>query len=127
MTAKELAEMLNGREYGCEIGDSEVIEARENGLVVVYGYSDDNMEFEGALTGEVGCYGGGEAYVTKTDVFYMKEDAPSHAKEIRAVWCDKESDAAWTYKTEISHETFNIYEFGELFCVGIVFSVEDLP
>ena len=45
---------------------------------------------------------------------------------ITAVWCDPESGASWSYKTDIPHETFNIYEDGELFCIGIVFSIDDL-
>ena len=41
MTAKELAELLNGREYGNEITSDEEKLAKESGLVVVFGYSDD--------------------------------------------------------------------------------------
>ena len=54
MTAKELAEMLTGREYGMEITRGEAQRAADAGLVVVYGYSDDNVEFAGAIDGEVG-------------------------------------------------------------------------
>ena len=65
MTAKELAEMLSGREVGGEITPGETQDART-----------------------LGCW--------------------------------------WSYETDIPHETFNIYEDGEVWCVGIVFSVEDL-
>lgn len=47
MTAKELAEMLSGRKYGMEITSEEARAAKDAGLVVVYGYSDDNVEFAG--------------------------------------------------------------------------------
>lgn len=53
--------MLNGREYGDEITREEEAMAKAHGLVVVFGYSDDNMEFCGAITDEVGCYDGGYA------------------------------------------------------------------
>ena len=41
-----------------------------------------------------------------------------------AVW--GAGGVSWTFETDIPHETFNIYENGELFCVGIVFRMEDL-
>ena len=44
MTKEELAAMLNGREYGKEITKAEEEKAKANGLVVIYGYSDDNVE-----------------------------------------------------------------------------------
>lgn len=47
MTAKELAEMLFGRKYGMEITSEEARATKDAGLVVVYGYSDDNVEFRG--------------------------------------------------------------------------------
>ena len=69
--------------------------------------------------------GEGLSPVREEDCKYFKE-CVKNAKTIEAVWCDNASGASWSYKTDIPHETFNIYEDGELFCVGIVFSVEDL-
>lgn len=98
MTIFEFAEGLNGREYGNEITPFEEQRAKELGFVVVFGYSDDNAEFRGAYDEEIGCYDGGRVY----------EDAD---KYIDAVWCDGEY--SWTYKTNIPHATFDIYEDGE--------------
>ena len=42
ITAKELAEKLNGRAYGDSFDDVKQ-EAKESGLVIVYGASDDLM------------------------------------------------------------------------------------
>lgn len=138
MTAKELASLLNGRETMKEITADEAQQAADADLVVVFGYSDDNMEFCGAINEEIGCYDGGTAYLTKAGIlndpdcdsaedcacpyFAMDKNA---AKTIKAVWHD-EDGPCWTYETDIPHETFSIYEDGELFCVGIVFSVESL-
>lgn len=136
MTAKELATLLNGRDYGHEITREEEKLAKENGIVVVFGYSDDNMEFRGAINDEADCYDGGEAKLNGQGLleepecgmdgdncpFYIKET--KRAKTIKAVWCAKDS-APWTYETDIPHETFNIYEDGELYCVGIVFALAD--
>lgn len=137
MTAKELAEKLNGRLVSEEISSEEAKEAKEAGLVVVYGYSDDNMEFEGAIHDEVGCYDGGDAYVTPNGILDpnggcgMRADcdfarsAFAQAKKISAHW--GEGEATWSYETDIPHETFDIFDDdGSLFCRGIVFSVEDL-
>lgn len=54
MTTKELAEMLSGREVGMEITSVEFDRAADAGLVVVYGYSDDNVEFRGPLMMKLG-------------------------------------------------------------------------
>ena len=137
MIMKEFAEMLSGREYGMEITKDEERQAADAGLVVVYGYSDDNVELRGAIDAEVGAWEGATIYVNKGGL--LEEPAcgsaencncpyftaaKSTAKTIEAVW--GRSGVPWTFKTDIPHETFNIYEDGELFCVGIVFSVEDL-
>lgn len=42
MIAKELAQLLNGRQYGKEITQLEEAEAKRSKLVVLFGYSDDN-------------------------------------------------------------------------------------
>ena len=137
MTAKELAEMLSGREVGNEITSDEAWQAADAGLVVVLGYSDDGMVFCGAIEDTVDCFGGGIAYLAKTGILEpacsCAEDctcpyfvsARNAAKSIKAVWHD-EDGPCWTYETDIPHETFDIYEDGEVWCVGIVFSVEDL-
>ena len=136
MTAKELAALLSGREYMSEITTDEMRLAESNGLVVVFGYSDDNMEFAGAIGAEIGAYAGTTAYVTKNGLFDEPEcgieDCPyctaarKAATPIKAVWHDK-GGPCWTYETDIPHEEFTIMEDGEPWCVGIVFSMEDLP
>lgn len=136
MTAKEMARTLNGCEYGNEMSREDMKLAKENGLVVVYGYSDDCAELEGAISDEVSCYDGGTFYVNKHGLMsdpncgYSRceyyQSALQKAKPITAVWCDSDVGAPWSYETDIPHETFNIYEDGELFCVGIVFSMEDV-
>lgn len=106
MTIHDFAEMLNGRRYGDEMLPSEIAQARELGFTVVFGYSDDCVEFRGDYTDEIDCFNGGRVY----------EDGD---KYIDAVWCDGEY--SWTYKTNIPHATFDIYEDGEKYCRGIVF------
>jgi hypothetical protein len=134
MTPKELAQKLNGREIGNEISQQEHLDAAKACLVVVYGASDDLMEFRGAIYDEVSCSDGGTAYLDKAGLLQREcedENCPheerkqEECKTIEAVWCDADG-APWTYKTKIPHEKFDIFEDGELFCVGIVFHIEDL-
>ena len=108
MTLKEFAKMLDGREYLHEITKEEEVLAKELGFVVVFGYSDDNAELRGAIDDEIGCYDGG----------VLEHDALPAA--IYADWCPEDIDCSWAYGTSIPHENFNIYEDGELYCVGIV-------
>lgn len=134
MTAQELAQLLNGREDGNVLTREETERAKADGLVVVFGYSDDNMEFRGAIDDEVGCYNGGDAYVSQDGVFQNEcdeEDCPYAWKikeslpEVTALWdCDGYS---WVYKTEIPHCVFDVMEDGEKYCQGIVFNIKDLP
>ena len=138
MTAKELAAVLSGREYGMEIDSSEEQEAKDAGLVVVYGCSDDNVELRGAIDSEVGAWNGTTLYITPTGMLEEPtcdnaEDctcpyfaaAKKAAKEIKAVWHNP-GGPCWTFETDIPHETFTIFEDGEPFCEGIVFSMEDV-
>ena len=132
MTKKELAEKLNGTEYaGYRVFSEEIIkEAKESGLVIVYGASDDLMEFEGAFTDEAGCFDGGTVWFNKKSVCYEDEVSAEYKYSITAKWCNGEDEdgnpATWSYETSIPHETFKIWEAGELFCIGIVFSIIDI-
>lgn len=132
-TKEQFAQLLDGREYGDEILKHEKQWAKESGLVVVFGYSDDNVEFKGAIDDEIGAYEGGELEFTKDGIFYDEDDEETLTKyksvvvfnKIEAEWCML-GDFSWSFKTEIPHSTFDILEEGEPFCKGIVFSIADL-
>lgn len=124
MTTKQLAARLDGREYLQEITPEEEREAKSNGLVVVYGYSDDNVELAGAISDEIGAWKGVVFHVEK-DGSYRVEDSDTPNK-IRAVWCPEGTDFAWAFETDIPHEVFRILEDDEHFCLGIVFALSDL-
>jgi len=136
MNKEQLAAKLTGREYPFEMTKAEIAEAKAAGLVVVYGASDDLMEFEGAINDE--CYppnDGGDVFVTAEGPLEGHEDceckwcgfaeAKKKAKKIEALWC-KEGDYSWTYKTAIPHDNFEIVEDGKPYCRGIVFDIASL-
>jgi hypothetical protein len=132
VTAKELAQILNGREIGNEISKTECDRAEKDRLVVIFGASDDLAEIRGAVYDEVSCYDGGFIYFVEGTIYETKcgddecpheESRRENAKVVEAIWGQGPS---WTYKTEIPHETFDILEDGEVFCRGIVFHLGDL-
>lgn len=130
MNIKEYAKMLNAREYSYPQFTKEEIQiAKENGWVIVYGVSDDLMEFDGAIYDEADCFDGGKVYF---DINGASEDEESNLNMIEALWCDdknRDEDGGlitWTYKTDIPHETFMIYKDNESYCRGIVFGIDDV-
>jgi len=129
----ELAKKLHGREYLEEITEEEAFEAKRNRLVVVFGASDDLMEFRGAVDDEVPCYEGGDAFVTEHGLFVNIcecDDCPYHkeeikkAKKITALW--NKMEYSFVYVTDILHESFDIMEGDIKYCKGIVFSLDRL-
>ena len=104
---------------------------RINDIVVVYGYSDDNVEFDGAFRDEVGAWEGAEIYLDangpiepcECECKYYKE-AMKNAKKINAFWCLNEW--CWTFKTDIPHEEFEFYAGDEPYCKGLVFYKKDM-
>lgn len=141
MEKHELAKQLDGTEYPVRISLELAEQARENGLVIVYGDSHDLMEFEGAIRDEAGCFDGGTVLVDPKGllpdfenlevtqgpgVFEEYFNRKRASRSIEALW-DKEPDFRWTYKTEIPHATFEVWEDGGGYCRGIVFSLSDLP
>lgn len=133
MGATEMAARLNGREYRDEMTWADIQEAKVAGLVVVFGASDDLIEFRGAIDAEGGAYGGTTAYVTHAGLLLndCDNDRCPHFKklEARAATIEAKWDCegySWVFETEIPHATFEILEDGEKYCRGIVFALADV-
>lgn len=136
MNAQELAARLDGREYGKEVTRQDEADAREAGLVIVFGASDDLMEFRGAINDEVGAYEGGTAYVDAQGLIPVEYEDLSdeetydmlsrkqHAIGIFAQWCP-DDDLSWRIETNLPHSTFTIFDNGETYCEGLVFALKD--
>lgn len=94
MDIKEFAKSISGKEYGFPQFTKEEIEtAKENGFVIVYGASDDLMEFDGAIRDEAGCYEGGTAWVRRDRV--MEGPVSAGDKAVKAIWCGGEKRQRW--------------------------------
>lgn len=139
MTPQELADILQGREYPNDVTKEIAMLAKENGLVIVHGGSDDIMYFAGSMAEEIGAYNGHTAHIDVRGIvpefadLCRDEDedglrryfaSEGKCREINAVW--GEDDISWQYKTSIPHVTFDIMEDGEVYCRGIVFALEDI-
>ena len=134
MKKEELADLLDGRQHRDEIStDIEYELQQDRDLVVVFGASDDLMEFRGAIYDEVDCYDGGTAAVVSTglvvnecddgDCPYFKKIV-AMAVKIEAIW-DKDG-FSWIYDTKIPHSTFVIMDDVDQYCRGIVFNLSDV-
>lgn len=138
MTKESIAAVLSGIEYPVRISRDLNDKLDAAGLVVVFGDSDDLMEFRGAITDEVGAWEGGIAYVDRQGLLPERDNIEGDeelqgyfsrkpkAVAIEALWC-KEGDYSWTYSTDIPHATFEVVDDGEPYCRGIVFALADIP
>jgi len=139
MNKEKLANLLDGSEYPFRLNRKIRDLAKEDGLLVIYGMSDDLMELEGAISDECGCFNGGSFMLDDQGILlpwdgddYGDEyDAEQYfkrkpkAKMLEALWCEEE-EYSWTYKTDIPHACFDIVEDGEKYCRGIVIDLKDL-
>jgi hypothetical protein len=137
LTIEEVAADCNKSEYPFYPTARKQEAWKDAGIVVVFGASDDLMELQGAVDEEVGCYGGGEALlhrgglldVDAVDALHgsvgLAEILPKCAR-IEALWSDG-GPPSWKYKTAIPHATFQIVEDGDVYCIGLVFYLKDLP
>lgn len=139
MNAQDLAHKLVGLQYPVNLPKELVAQAKSAGLVIVYGASDDLMEFEGAFRDELGCYDGGTANVDRKGLLPAFEDLDTRDRDalrdffqreksvvpIQALWC-AEPGYSWTYKTDLPHATFEVAEDSEPYCRGIVFAMADV-
>lgn len=132
MILREWADLLNGREYGLELSKEEEAQALADGVVIIFGASDDLMEIRGFVNDELSCFEGGSAYFNQMGLLENRCDndhCPYYqsrvdvSMSVTAIWdCDGYS---WCYETGMPHETFDIMEDGEKYCKGIVFRISD--
>lgn len=140
MNKEEIAEALDGVEYPVSKEVDLFEAAKKNRLVIVFGASDDLIEFRGAIYDEAYVWDGGEVKVDKKGLLaplpetLQLDEVEEMAKLIKryetahiikALWA-KEGDYSWTYETDIPHATFEVVENASPYCRGIIFSLDDL-
>lgn len=117
---KSFAKMLDGRgrEYP-QFTKEEIEAAKANGFVIVF-INDGFLKFEGFIIDETECFNGKEIWFDKNGVFREKANIKGKSSLI-VLW-----DGNWFFATMIPNETFMIYENGEPYCRGIIFSIDDV-
>lgn len=135
LTADLLAQQLDGREYKQEMTEAEIQSAKEAGLVVVYGFSDDTTMFHGAIEAEYATPNGSEIFLTENGIFedcpcdcIYSRQAKARAEVLKVIWC--KGPYVWHYETSIPHASFEIVDNQPAdnlkFCKGIVFSLSGI-
>lgn len=123
---KRFAELLDGFQYG-KFPKDIIKEAKENGIVIVSGVSDNLCELEGAICDVFDYHYGGTIYLDKEGRSYRQKRKEVPCKYITAKWGeDGEDGFPWTYDTDIPHETFEMFDDGEKYCRGLVFYKKSL-
>lgn len=145
MNKEKLAELINGRSYRNEMNKEEEQIAKENGLIVIFGASDDLVEFRGAIYDELDAYEGTHFIIAtpgteipddedeetyrkakKLEAIPIEEESLTKKNRFEAVWSPDELDCSWLIKTDLPHSIFDIMEDGELYCRGIIIETESL-
>ncbi len=132
LSAKEFAEVLSLRDFSEGLYEIEAECAKRNGLVIVYGYSDDVIQLDGAVRTFGDCFQGGKFHLVKNKGCWKLADGVGKCNNISALWysCDAVNDYGecipWSYKTDIPCENFYVTRDGDPFCEGFVFSINDL-
>lgn len=133
MNIQDVADLLNGIQYGDEykvLTREFCRELKREGIVVVTGYSDDLVEFNGAVQDELGTY---DHYFDSNGLIRNEcdcEDCPYFARlvkkyYVKPVWCETD-EYSWTYDTNIPHVTFDVMEDDDKYCRGMVFKLSYL-
>ena len=134
MACKELAEVLDGIDYDDAI-EARLTNAKEKGLLIINGASDDLTEFYGAWRDEAGL---GEIIIDAKGILPSVDEIRDSdeaddivawgvrrkaAKTIRAKFGDNghEYDMG-----DIPHATFRMLEDGNLFSTGVVLHISSL-
>ena len=135
MTKEELAELLNGRQYRHEITDGEAEQANKDGLVVVFGASDDLIEIRGAITDEIDAYDSSFVSLYRSELkeycdcncFYYKQAlALNKLIDIYHTGYFMGKDRFWEYSVDIPFSHFYIFEGSDPYCKGIIFDIKDI-
>jgi hypothetical protein len=133
---EQMAARLNGRQYLEEMTPAEAREAKQQGLLVVFGASDDLAEFRGAFFSEEGAWEGrkfslgANGIVTEQpdhdDLIDLGWTPPRIVATVSVEWCPEGFEGSWRITPDCPFAPFDIMEDGQLFCRGAVIDWETL-
>ena len=137
MTINDIANKMLGSEYPVMDRDDVFEKAKESGIVIVFGVSDDLLEFRGAINEEIGAYGGTTVYLNQSGIVqnlceyedcpYFKKELNAAKHSIKAIWSPADMPAtSWRISGTMPFEKFDIMEDEAIYCRGIIFSADSL-
>jgi len=123
ISLKEFSAMLHGRDCQPNLTQNELWLAKKRGFVVVYGDSDDRVEFEGAIRAEghtnpllrnrpagvLALSENGELLDDESELY--TEYVRNNCNIITVFYCGKDG-LNWAFESDIPHETFLTYDGG---------------
>lgn len=125
------AKKLNNREYREELTKKEIDELEQDGIVAVFGASDDLCELRGAIIDEFGCWRGKTlVYVEEVECFLKNnyyDENPNELIKINLTGrpflkISSYTRDGWKYELpDIPQTEFNILDNGEQYCEGKLF------
>ena len=130
---KKWQEKLNGREYREELEPFEEEELKKDGIIAVFGFSDDLCEIRGSLYDEIECYYDKKiVYVKESDCFVTVDYYYENPNELIKVdlskrpYIDISNKNGWKYELpNIPQVEFKIYEEESIYCTGKLFYLKD--
>lgn len=138
MNTKEIAEQLDGIQYGDRIPQNIITQAKAAGIVIVHGASDDLIKFHGAIDDDLYCYNDEKFWITGKGLYPVNkcnegDNCPNYVKPTKntavplyTLWDGAPCAANWSFRFRIPHYTFKIWDEECLYCIGIVFSLIDV-
>ena len=120
-TIDEFAMLITGNEHRYELTKEQEEIARESGLVVCFGASDDLLELRGLIYDEVDAYEGGTAHIIKKkggkidiidsgeleqieDLIRENElDFSIPTVQVESEWCPSNVDCSWLLKANVHY------------------------
>ena len=126
---------ISCREYREELTKEEEEELKKDGLVLVFGASDDLCEVRGAISDEISCYlDKTVVYVEEIDGFVSEDYYKNNPHELIKIDLSKRpyldinsKDGFWRYdiSKNVLNLEFSILEDEKIYCVGKIFFKED--
>lgn len=131
MNLKEVADLLNDRNYTEELSTKEELMLEESGIVVIFGYSDDCTVVRGALHEDI--YPTHLIHINEEgELLDACSDECDHWKQRTAGMTPIgiRREKGWRYDVAFPHETFDIWNRlwkndEHFFCKGICFYLKD--
>lgn len=142
----QIVSQLDSIEYPVKIDESVIQQAKDNNIVIVFGASDDLIEFRGAICDENSVSGIDVTLIDNEGTLPIDENGAikdfddlvnihdlrklvsrfDKSIAVTSYWQpDDGSNASWSYSVPegVEWEPFNVMEDDELYCVGIVFKL----